>query len=143
MLEIGEFLKIVERVNRWDHNNNYRDKPLVYAVTDDCGGMYICEPYKTEILKVWKFTSIDRAKKSSKDILSMFRFYIKNRDFIGADMTRKYLQAGSIRSVITEECREYFLKAYQKVLVNKRYFTLKEAFINLQEESSKKEDSEC
>ncbi len=142
MLEIGEFLKIVEQVNRWDHNINYKDDPLVYAVTDDCGGMYICEPYKTEILKVWKFTSIEGAKKSSKDILEMFKLYVKNCDFIGADMARKYLQAGSKRSVIALDCRQYFSKAYNKALKNKQYFTLKEAFINLQKEFNE-EVNEC
>ena len=132
MLKASDFTKIVENGSRWDHTINYKDSPLSYVLTDDCGGMYVCEPYKTEILRVWKFTSKERAKKSSRDLLEMFKKYVSEEDFVGADMIRKYLLAGSTREVIQSECRSFFEKSYESIKSNKRYFTLRDNFINLQ-----------
>ena len=72
----------------------------------------------------------------------MFEKYIKSQDFVGADMVRKYLQAGSTKKVIHKDCRAFFGKAYKSVKTNKQYFTLKKNFINLQKGSKDKVSSD-
>ena len=38
------------------------------------------------------------AKKSSRQLLKLFRGYLKENDFVGADLARKFLQMGYTRS---------------------------------------------
>jgi len=121
---------MMEKANRWDHNINYEEKPLMYEFTEDCSGMYTCEPYKIELLKSWKFTSLDAATTSSKNLLEMFENYVARGDFVGADLTRKYLQAGSIRSIIKKECKDKFLESYNKAIQNSGYLKLKSVFLD-------------
>ncbi len=57
-------------------------------------GVLLVEPYKSQILPHWKFKTVADAKKSSKKIYSLFLDYLKQEDFPGADMARKFLQMG-------------------------------------------------
>lgn len=61
-------------------------------------GVLICQPYKDEILPHWKFKTPEFAVKSSRAILKMFYVYLREKDFVGADMARKFLQMGYTRS---------------------------------------------
>jgi hypothetical protein len=130
MFRFKDFLEMMEKANMWNHNINYDEKPLMYEFTEDCSGMYTCEPYKTELLKNWKFTSLDAATTSSKNLLEMFENYVARGDFVGADLTRKYLQAGSIRSIIQKECKDKFLESYSKAIQNSGYLKLKSIFLD-------------
>ncbi len=56
------------------------------------------EPYKSEILQYWRFKNPEIAEKSAKKILSLFTVYKKQKDFVGMDMARKFLQMGYTRS---------------------------------------------
>jgi hypothetical protein len=58
----------------------------------------ICEPYKTDIGKHWRFKTSETAMKSSEVIFRLFHLYLKENDFVGADMARKFLQMGYTRS---------------------------------------------
>ena len=130
MIKSSEFLEYIEKANMWDHNINYRQQPEFYVYTKDCGGMYTCEPYKTEIIKHWKFMSEDAALKASLKLFNMFREYVKNRDFVGSDMIRKYFQTGATKKVIPKECREIFKKYYQKTTLDSGYNDLKSNFLS-------------
>ncbi|MBN8827845.1 MAG: DUF4385 domain-containing protein [Sphingobacteriia bacterium] len=77
---------------------NYRQNPEAYRVAKGEQGVLICEPYKSEILPYWRFAKPETAKESSEKIYSLFEEYLKNDDFIGADMARKFLQMGFTRS---------------------------------------------
>jgi hypothetical protein len=48
--------------------------------------------------KHWRFRDVETAKKSSTKIYSMFQDYLKQDDFIGADMCRKFLEMGFTRA---------------------------------------------
>jgi len=133
VIEGSEILRYIENANKWDHNINYKESPLFYEVTEDCGGMYTCEPYKTEIIECWKFLNLEVATKSASKILSMFYNYVRDGDFVGADMTRKYLQAGSSRRVIPKDCQDIFHEKYQKVINNLEYKKLKLIFLREKE----------
>ena len=61
-------------------------------------GVLLVEPYKSELLPLWKFKTPEIAEKSAKAILKRFRGYLTENDFAGMDMARKYLQMGYTRS---------------------------------------------
>jgi hypothetical protein len=56
------------------------------------------EPYKSEILPHWRFRTADIAQQSADKIYQLFLDYLKEGDFVGADMARKFLQMGYTRS---------------------------------------------
>jgi len=58
----------------------------------------MAEPYKSEILPYWKFATPEDARKSAKKIFELFENYKKQREFVGMDMARKFLQMGFTRS---------------------------------------------
>jgi len=82
----------------WKKGVNYRKFPARYKVGKGEQGVLICEPYKSEILPYWKFKTPALAKSSSQKIYKLFISYLKNNEFVGADMARKYLQMGYTRA---------------------------------------------
>lgn len=77
---------------------DFRKHPDQYRVGVGEQGVLMVEPYKSEILPHWKFKTPDVAEKSAKKIFAMFNAYLKDDDFVGADMARKFLQMGFTRS---------------------------------------------
>jgi hypothetical protein len=56
------------------------------------------EPYKSEILPLWRFKTPSIARTSSSAIYAKFLEYDAQNDFIGMDMSRKFLQMGMTRA---------------------------------------------
>jgi hypothetical protein len=56
------------------------------------------EPYKSEILPHWRFRTAAIARESADAIMKLFRRYQRQRDFVGMDMARKFLQMGYTRA---------------------------------------------
>lgn len=83
---------------QWKADIDYREHPEAYKVGKGEQGVLICEPYKSEIGKYWRFKTPEIATKSSIKILVLFNNYLKKNDFVGADMARKYLQMGYTRA---------------------------------------------
>jgi len=79
-------------------NLDMRKHPDLYRVGKWEQGVLLVEPYKSEILPYWRFKTPEIAEKSSKKILTLFRKYKKENDFIGMDMARKFLQMWYTRS---------------------------------------------
>ncbi len=77
---------------------DFRKHPEEYVVGKGEQGVLIAEPYKSEILPHWRFATLELAKVSSETILNMFFTYKDDRDFVGMDMARKFLQMGYTRS---------------------------------------------
>lgn len=75
-----------------------RKHPELYRTGKGEQGVLLVEPYKSEILPYWKFKTPELAVKSIKDITKLFRQYKKEKDFVGMDMARKFLQMGYTRS---------------------------------------------
>lgn len=82
----------------WKPGIDYRAHPEEYRVGKGEQGVLICEPYKSEIGQHWRFKTPEIARASSAKILAMFRKYLRQGDFVGADMARKYLQMGYTRA---------------------------------------------
>ena len=62
-------------------------------------GVLTFEPYKSEILPLWRFKTPAIAQKSSQQIYNKFIEYDEQGDFVGMDMCRKFLQmVGHVRN---------------------------------------------
>lgn len=79
-------------------NTDFRKNPQLYRVGKGEQGVLLVEPYKSEILPYWRFKTPEIATQSSDKIYSLFIDYLQAKDFVGADMARKFLQMGYTRS---------------------------------------------
>lgn len=79
-------------------NIDFRKNPELYRVGRGEQGVLLVEPYKSEILKHWRFKTPEIAKESSNKIYQMFLDYKDKEDLVGMDMTRKFLQMGYTRA---------------------------------------------
>jgi hypothetical protein len=77
---------------------NLRRRPKLYRVGKGEQGVLLVEPYKSEILPHWRFRTPEVAKKSAREISRLFREYRSQKDFVGMDMARKFLQMGFTRA---------------------------------------------
>lgn len=82
----------------WKAGIDYREHPELYKVGKGEQGVLICEPYKGEIVPYWRFKDPETAIKSSETIYKLFLNYLKKKEFVGADMARKFLQMGFTRA---------------------------------------------
>ena len=79
-------------------NTDFRKHPELYRIGKGEQGVLLVEPYKSEILPHWRFKTVIEAKRSAAKIYKMFLAYLKEGDFPGADMARKFLQMGWTRA---------------------------------------------
>jgi hypothetical protein len=77
---------------------DFRRQPELYRVGKGEQGVLLVEPYKSEILPHWRFRTPEIAQESSERIYELFLAYLKDGDFVGADMARKFLQMGFTRA---------------------------------------------
>lgn len=77
---------------------DYRLEPQRYRVGRGEEGVLTVQPYKAELLPLWRFATPPQAKASASAIWKMFVEYGRAGDFVGMDMARKYLQMGFTRS---------------------------------------------
>lgn len=82
----------------WKPDTDYRKEPEKYQVGKGEQGVLICEPYKSELMPHWQFRTPEIAIISSTVLYEMFESYLKVRDFVGADLARKFLQMGYTRA---------------------------------------------
>lgn len=75
-----------------------RKTPDLYRVGVGEQGVLLVEPYKSEILPHWRFKTPEEARVSARAIRKLFRKYKAERDLVGMDMARKFLQMGYTRS---------------------------------------------
>ena len=61
-------------------------------------GVLLVRPYTDDICAHWRFVNEETAIKSSNAIYKMFCTYRRNKDFIGMDMARKFLEMGFTRA---------------------------------------------
>lgn len=79
-------------------NLDLRREPHLYRIGLGEQGVLSVEPYKSEILPLWRFKTPDIARVSSADLKKKFEDYRRQQDFIGMDMTRKFIQMGVTRA---------------------------------------------
>ncbi len=77
---------------------DFRKQSELYRVGKGEQGVLLVEPYKSEIVKYWRFKTPEIAEESSRKIYEMFLEYKERKDFVGMDMARKFLQMGITRA---------------------------------------------
>ncbi|BFZ54403.1 hypothetical protein PYCC9005_001438 [Savitreella phatthalungensis] len=77
---------------------DFRAQPELYRIGKGEQGVLSCEPYKSEILPLWRFSKPEIARRSSTRLEDKFKAYLADDDFVGADMTRKFIQMGVTRA---------------------------------------------
>jgi hypothetical protein len=55
-------------------------------------GILTFEPYKSILLPLWRFRTVEIAGKSADELWARFEEYDREGDFVGMDMTRKFVQ---------------------------------------------------
>ena len=87
----------------FDYSLSYKDldlreRPELYRVGKGEQGVLLVEPYKSELLPLWRFRTPEIARKSAVELYHKFLEYKRADDFVGMDMARKFLQMGYTRS---------------------------------------------
>ena len=75
-----------------------REHPYYYRIGRGEYGVFHAEPYKSELLPLWRFRTPEIAKASAQAIYERFLAYRAQEDFVGMDVARKYLQMGYTRA---------------------------------------------
>ena len=83
---------------KWSSQIDYEREPQLYEIGRGQQGVLVCEPYKSDIGKHWRFKNPKIAEKSAETIYKMFISYLLEGDFVGADMAKKYLHMGFTRA---------------------------------------------
>jgi hypothetical protein len=79
-------------------NLDLRKNPELYRIGKGEQGVLTVEPYRSEIVPHWRFRTPEIAGESSRKIYEMFLEYKRQKDFVGMDMARKFLQMGITRA---------------------------------------------
>ena len=74
------------------------DIKFTYAIARGEMGVLSYEPYKSLVLPFWAFRTVPIAQSSANALWSIFQSFVERRDFVGADMTRKFIQMGMTRA---------------------------------------------
>ncbi|KAH6653042.1 hypothetical protein BKA67DRAFT_659688 [Truncatella angustata] len=61
-------------------------------------GVLTFEPYKSALLPLWRFRTVPIARKSAADLWQRFEEFDAQEDFVGMDMSRKFIQMGMTRA---------------------------------------------
>jgi len=77
---------------------DFRAHPERYRVGKGEQGVLIAEPYKSELLPLWRFKTPAIARASAAALWKAFVAYRDGGDGIGMDMARKFLQMGFTRA---------------------------------------------
>jgi len=79
-------------------NLDLRKNPELYRVGKGEQGVLMVEPYRTELVGLWRFKTPEIARESSQKIYETFLEYKCQKDFVGMDMAKKFLQMGITRA---------------------------------------------
>ncbi len=88
---------------KFDYTLDYKKLDLrknleLYRIGKGEQGVLLIEPYKSEIVRYWRFKTPEIARESSAKIYELFLEYKRQNDFVGMDMARKFLQMGITRA---------------------------------------------
>jgi hypothetical protein len=78
---------------------DYRARPDLYRIGRGEEGVFKVQPYKGELLPLWRFRTPAEAHASAAAIRSKYDAYRAAGELVGMDMARKYLQMGWTRSM--------------------------------------------
>ncbi len=92
-------------MKEFDYDLNYKELDFsdaetrkLYRIGRGEQGVLLVRPYTNDICAHWRFKTPKIALKSSQKIFEMYLEYRDDKDFIGMDMCRKFLEMGFTRS---------------------------------------------
>ena len=90
---------MVEFDYKLDYKNTlFRPNDRRYRIGRGEQGVLLVRPYTDVICKHWRFKTLKEAKVSSQKIFDMYLDYRIQKDFVGMDMCRKFLEMGFTRA---------------------------------------------
>jgi hypothetical protein len=75
-----------------------KSQRMAYRIGRGEQGVLTFEPYKSALLPLWRFRTVPVAQQSAEDLWARFEKFDEEGDFIGMDMTRKFIQMGMTRA---------------------------------------------
>ena len=92
-------------MKEFDYELNYKtidfsleENRKLYRIGRGEQGVLLVRPYTNDICNHWKFRTPEIAVRSSNHIYGMYLDYRDQKDFIGMDMCRKFLEMGFTRA---------------------------------------------
>ena len=92
-------------MKEFDYGLNYKELDFsdaetrkLYRIGRGEQGVLLVRPYTNDICAHWRFKTPEIAVESSNKIYAMYLDYRDEKDFIGMDMCRKFLEMGFTRS---------------------------------------------
>lgn len=92
-------------MKEFDYSLNYKELDFtnsetrrLYRIGRGEQGVLLVRPYTTDLCAIWRFKTPKDASTSAEAIYERFKGYLKDEDFVGADMARKFLEMGFTRS---------------------------------------------
>ena len=92
-------------MKEFDYDLNYKtldftdeETRKLYRIGRGEQGVLLVRPYTNDICAHWRFKTPEIAQKSAQKIYEMYLEYRDEKDFIGMDMCRKFLEMGFTRS---------------------------------------------
>ena len=82
-----------------EYDADFRQRPQCFKFQSGEQGVFKVQPYKNELLPLWKYKDKEAATASSEAIWEKYEAYKADKDFVGMDMARKYLQMGFTRAM--------------------------------------------
>ena len=90
---------MIEFDYKLDYKNTlFRPNDRRYRIGRGEQGVLLVRPYTDVICKHWRFKTLKEAIVSSQKIFDMYLDYRIQKDFIGMDMCRKFLEMGFTRA---------------------------------------------
>ena len=79
-------------------NTLFRPNDIRYRIGRGEQGVLLVIPYTDVICRHWRFKTLKEARISSQKIFDMYLDYRIQKDFVGMDMCRKFLEMGFTRA---------------------------------------------
>ena len=79
-------------------NEFFRPNDTRYRIGRGEQGVLLVRPYTDVICRHWRFKTLKEARVSSQKIFDMYLDYRIQKDFVGMDMCRKFLEMGFTRA---------------------------------------------
>ncbi|KAG0652811.1 hypothetical protein D0Z07_0643 [Hyphodiscus hymeniophilus] len=119
---------------------------MAYHIGRGEQGVLTYEPYKSYLLPLWRFRTVPIARTSSEALWSKFLEFYDDEDFVGMDMTRKFIRMGMTEGDLIEgseahkgkeekeEASRIFRKVWERCKGHEGYANLKKRFLDEQRE---------
>tara|TARA_X000000950_G_scaffold254928_1_gene319132 strand:- start:16 stop:504 length:489 start_codon:yes stop_codon:yes gene_type:complete len=90
---------VIEFDYKLDYKNIlFKPNDTRYRIGRGEQGVLLVRPYTNDICKHWKFKTPYIAQQSAQKIFDLYLDYRCNKDFVGMDMCRKFLEMGFTRA---------------------------------------------